>query len=155
MRGVGHELPLLREGVLQPVQHAVEGGRQPAHLVVARGRSQAARQVSGLDAPRRAGDMIDRRERPSGEKDAAGGRHREESWDGEEEQREEFAQRVPHPIEGLDRLDGAGRSPLTVQDASHVEAYVPQGRVALPAPQGQGQEVGLRGQIALTEDAAA
>ena len=72
VRRVGGELPLAAEGSVEPIQHAVERGRQAADLVATPAKVQPARQVLRVDSRRGAGDAVDRTERPAGQKQSAG-----------------------------------------------------------------------------------
>ena len=75
---VGHEAPLPLERLVQPLEHAIEGGRQPAELLRALG-THAAAQVAARDLLRGGGHVVDGGERPPGQEQAADrGEHQHE-----------------------------------------------------------------------------
>jgi hypothetical protein len=132
-------LALAPEGPLEAVDHAVKGGRQAAELVVRQPQRQAPGQVLGADPFGRAGDAVDRRQRPSGQEVAAAPGQRQRHQQANPAQQ-------PQPIE--DRLD-LGQRPtdlnhaddlVLLADRLHVEAdaaRVRRGRRGILGPVGQ------------------
>jgi hypothetical protein len=59
MGGVGCELPLTSESVLQPRDHFVEGAGQPPDLVIGKSEIKALAEVLGRNPPRQAGQPVD------------------------------------------------------------------------------------------------
>ena len=79
--GVGGEAALAAEGVVEPLDHVVEGVRQPPQLVVGAAQADAALEVRRADVARHARDPVDRRQRAARDHPADQQRRDEEEAD--------------------------------------------------------------------------
>ena len=73
VRNIGRELPDLVEGILQALDHPVEGFDQIVQLVARAARGNAQAEIRTGDALRGLGDFQHRRQRPRGQEPARAG----------------------------------------------------------------------------------
>ena len=105
VRGVGDELALAREGVLEPIQHVVEGLREHPDLVTRALRCDSVGEIAGIDSGCDPGHATQGHRGPGG--DEVG-----RDQDAGERQRAGDRERPRHPglrpLDGLQRLTDAG-----------------------------------------------